>query len=217
MALTQFPLYDPARFATSTHNIARFGLTKGRTYEDKNGDRWRLLKLGTALANDTTAAGQILTHLDPENFSATNDVSTGFDASFPRPAGIVHGVFGNSGTATDAASGLVNNDLWVLLFVFGVYEAAKTDGGNDIAEGDLLMPSTSADGGLDRLLVTTTTIPDPADSPVSQDALRDDLVANVLTGIRNMFKYQSLCVVGTALDDDIDATDVVKTLVRIRY
>ncbi len=32
---------------------------------------------------------------------------------------------------------------------------------------------------------TVPAIPDPADAPVSADALRDDLVANALPGIRN--------------------------------
>lgn len=216
MALPQFPFYEPDRFYTSTHNLTKYNLVKGRIYEDRNGDKWRLMKLGTALST-STANGQSLVSKDPESWIVTNDVSDSFDTTYPRPSGIVTGVFSSSGTATDADSGLVNNDKWVLLLIRGVHTAVKTDGGNDIVEGDILMPSASVDGGVDRLLFGTTQIANPADSPATADALRDDLVTNALAQIRASFEFQVKCAFAFALEADVDATDVVKAFINLRW
>lgn len=204
-----FAAYNPATFYGTTNNYIKKGTPRNRVFTDSNGFRWRVAKLSTALAGGVTAAGQILVVEDPENFIVTNDVSAGFSATVPIAAGLCTGVFSQSGATDDT-------DKWVLLLVEGIYNTAKTDGGDDIVEGDLLVPSTTVDGTFDRLAFSGA-ITDPGDTPASADALRDDLVANTIPSIETLFSRLAYSVCAWALDDDVNADDTVKIFIKTRW
>lgn len=200
--------HNPTSFRSSTVDLK--GLSQGSHFFH-SGKNWlvRLVKLSTALTNDAIAAGEVLCWKDPENYIVTNDVSDSFNATTPYAAGIALGAASESGATT-------STDSWVFILTRGIYTAVKTDGGDDIVECDLLMASASVDGGADRLLINTTSIADPADTPASADALRDDLVTNTLANIRSVLNRMMLSCIGFALDDDVDASNTVSVFVDIK-
>lgn len=200
--------HNPLTFRSSTADLK--GLVAGAHYFH-SGKNWlvRLVKLSTALTGDAVANGQVLVWEDPENYIVTNTVASGFNTTTPYAAGIALGSLSESGAST-------STDSWIFALTRGYHSAVVTDGGNDIAEGELLMASASANGGCDRLLINTTSIANPTDTPASADALRDDLVATTLANIRTVLNQMMLSCIGFAIDDDIDAADTVAAFIDIK-
>lgn len=98
---------------------------------EQNGAKYQLVKLDSSAV--TAAAGNAVAWIgDSANFTVTNDIS---DTKQNRPAGVLL-------TAVTAGN-------YCFIQVRGDYGTVKTDGGDDIAEGDYVWLDDSVDGGVD--------------------------------------------------------------------
>lgn len=172
-------------FSTDGHvaGDALKGLKAHDVFWDQEGRKFKLLQLSSTLANDTTAAGEVLVYETTQ--IVTNDVSTGLNTTNPIAAGVVLAAIAESTSAVATNSGA----KYILVMVEGRFSTVKTDGGDDIVAGDILVADETVDGAVDRLLAAAT---------------ETDL---------NIFGKS---YVGWALAADVDADNTVDTYVHVR-
>lgn len=104
------------------------------------------VQVAQSLTNSTTAANEVLTLKSATTFEVTNDVSTGLDATYPFFAG-------RANAAVPQSTSTITYYCWVQIAGFGTL---KTDGGDDIALGELVSADETVDGGVDRITDNTT-------------------------------------------------------------
>lgn len=120
----------------------------GTTRVDKTADpakEYMWVKVGQALTNDALAANEVLSLKSATEFEVTNDVSTSLEATYPIFAGRA-----NSAAPESTASNTTY--AWVQIAGFGTL---KTDGGDDIAIGELVTVDETVDGACDRVADNT--------------------------------------------------------------
>lgn len=156
------------------------GWALGQEFVDsRNGYKYRLYQISSALTNSKFAAGEVAVF--ESDLVVTNDVSAGADATYPEAAGIASAAYDQSTGTTTVR--------YALFLVSGLYSTVKTDAGDDIAAGDLVVADETVDGAVDR-------------APKATDGLTAFGVLKTL--------------VGRARAADVDANDTVSVAVDIR-
>lgn len=142
--------------------------------DEANGKAYMWVEVAQTLINDALAANEVCVLASATKFQVTNDMSAGLDATNP--------IFvGRANSACPESTAALTRYCWVQVSGIGVL---KTDGGDDIALGDLVVADATVDGACDILAVATT-----------------------VTGAL----LASLC--GRALAADVDAADTVSVLI----
>lgn len=131
---------------------------RGNAVNEQNGDRW--------LETDTG-----LVYYYASGWHYETGVATGADGSRFIPSADDNGALWLVTDTNPRKLYEVSGGAWVLLATLLS------------VEGDAVTDYTDSVGG--SVSSTLAAIPDPANAPVDADALRDDLVANVLPAIRN--------------------------------
>lgn len=122
------------------------GHALGMRYVDRRGRIFALWQIGSALTNDTTATGEVMTLM--ASHVVTNDVSTGLDATSPIFAGVALGSFPESTSGGTTRYGL--------FLTKGRCTLTVPSGTVDVS--DLLTVDPAADGGAIELDETATNL-----------------------------------------------------------
>lgn len=181
MAFNDFIGIDPATDWIIENELK--GLAVGDIRVDNKGRKFQLWKLSSDLTNNTTAANEVAVR-EASNV-VTNKPANGLDTTNCIAAGVFTGAIAESSGTTASTQKYV----WVL--IHGV-TTIKTNGDDDIAAGDELIPDASNGGCCDSFAPTST-------NPTAND------LAKMLHS-----------VFATALAADVDASNTVSALVHVR-
>lgn len=142
---------NPASWYVSPDSEGRLGpgFTAHDLFQDGIGRVFKLVQLDSALASNTTAAGQTLVYKTTGQL-VTNDVSTGLDTTNPLAAGVVLGAIGEAGSSTATAT----TARFILVLVEGWLESCVTTGTVNI--GDTVSASPSTDGAAATIVISGT-------------------------------------------------------------
>lgn len=153
---------------TTTHTTARH--TPGEVVEIINTTgmkKYLYVKFDNGTGNLTLAAGNLVYYLDSTDFDGFTVTSDESDTQATLVAGIALGAI------ADASYG------WVL--VRGYYSAVVTNGDDDIAAGDAIVPSAAGDGTCDSTAEGTAPVRTVVGWAVAADVDASNTVAAYIT------------------------------------
>lgn len=140
------------------------------------GITYQLVQAGQSLTNSAVAVNEVVVQKSGTVHEVTNDVSTGLDATYPIPKG-------RANSACPQSTASVTYYFWVQKDGIGT---VVTNGDDDIAAGNMLIPSAVVDGACDSLAGSATNTADGVLAGMFGRALAVDVdAANTVSALLN--------------------------------